>query len=152
MKLFKLALLACAGLLFALACTSEAPNAKQSANTQTAAPATTPAPASTPVDTLADARKLYGQTCARCHGDNGAGGEFDLDGKKLKAPSLRDGHALKHDEAHLAKKIAEGGDGMPAFNKRLSPEQITNLVRFIRQDLQGGANAPGAANANQAAH
>ncbi len=151
MKLFKLILLACAGLLFAIACSNESPNANQTANTQTAAPAT-PVPASTPVDQLADARKLFGQTCSRCHGDNGAGGEFDLDGKKLKAPSLRAGHALKHDEAHLAKQIAAGGDGMPAFNKRLSPEQINNLVRFIHQDLQAGASATGAANANQTAH
>ncbi len=151
MKLFKLVLVVCAGLLFALACSNEAPNANQSANTQSAAPVT-PAPASTPVDQLADARKLFGQTCSRCHGDNGAGGEFDLEGKKLKAPSLRDGHALKHDDAHLAKKIAEGGDGMPAFNKRLSPEQINNLVRFIHQDLQAGASATSTGNANHAAH
>lgn len=150
MKLLKLALLACAGLLCAVACTNNAPdsNGNRIANVQTA----TPPAVATPIDQLADARKLYGQVCSRCHGDNGAGGEFDFDGKKMKAPSLRDGHALKHDDAHLAKKIAEGGDGMPAFNKRLTPEQINNLVRFIRQDLQAGANAPGAANANQAAH
>ncbi len=152
MKLFKLALLACAGLLFAVACNNNAPGTNQPANTQTAAPAPPPIAAATPVDQLADARKLFGQTCSRCHGDNGAGGEFDLDGKKLKAPSLRDGHALKHDDAHLAKKIAEGGDGMPAFNKRLSPEQINNLVRFIRQDLQAGASATSTGNANHAAH
>ena len=36
----------------------------------------------------------------------GEGGEFDVDGKKLKAPSLRAGHALKHPDDELAKKIS----------------------------------------------
>jgi mono/diheme cytochrome c family protein len=153
MKLLKLAILFCAAALLGVACAS-APSTNQPATGNTPATATTnaPAPAATPVDQLADSRKLFTQVCARCHGDTGEGGEFDLDGKKAKAPSLRAGHALKHADAELAKKISTGGDGMPAFGKRLSAEQIDNLVRFIRQDLQGGASASGAANDNQAAH
>jgi mono/diheme cytochrome c family protein len=153
MKLCKLIIIACAALLFAVACNSSS-STNQTANAPAATP--TPAPANTPVDQLADARRMFGQggTCARCHGADGAGGEFEVDGKKLKAPSLRAGHAGTHPDAQLAKKISEGGDGMPAFNKRLSPEQINNLVRFIRQDLQAGAHtgATNAGNDNHAAH
>ncbi|MFL6210683.1 MAG: c-type cytochrome [Pyrinomonadaceae bacterium] len=149
MKLFKLVILICAGALLGVAC-ANAPSTNQPAPTN--APATTNAnaraPAATPADQLADSRKLFAQTCARCHGDNGEGGEFELDGKKSKAPTLRTGHAVKHPDAELAKKISTGGDGMPAFGKRLSAEQIDNLVRFIRQDLQAGASGTSTGNQN----
>lgn len=143
MKLFKLAIFICAGALLGVAC-SNAPSTNQpaSSNAPATANANAPAPAATTVDQLADSRKLFAQVCARCHGDTGEGGEFDFDGKKMKAPTLRAGHAVKHADAELAKKIAKGGDGMPAFDKRLSAEQIDNLVRFIRQDLQAGASSP----------
>ena len=150
MKLFKLAIIFCAAALFVIAC-NNAPTTNQIATGNTpAVNANAPTPAATPADQLADARATFSHTCSRCHGDKGEGGEFDVDGKKLKAPSLREGHVLKHPDEQLAKKIANGGDGMPAFGKRLTPEQINNLVRFIRQDLQGGAPA-GAANDNHTA-
>ena len=152
MRLSKLAAIFCAGALFAAACAT-ANDTNQPATTNANAPAaTTPTAAATPADQLAEARKMFaeGGVCARCHGTSGEGGEFDVDGKKLKAPSLRAEHAVKHDDAWLAKKIAEGGDGMPAFKKRFTPEQIDNLVRFIRHDFQAGAAASSATNDNHA--
>jgi mono/diheme cytochrome c family protein len=59
--------------------------------------------------------------------------------KTLNVPSLKTGHALNHSEEQLAKQIRQGGDGMPAFGDRLKPEEITGLVRLIRQEFQGGA-------------
>jgi mono/diheme cytochrome c family protein len=154
MRLSKLATIFCACTLFAVACAT-ANNTNQTATTNANAPTatTTATTTATPADQLAEARKMFaeGGVCARCHGTSGEGGEFDVDGKKLKAPSLRTGHAVKHDDAALKKKIEEGGDGMPAFKKRLTSEQIDNLVRFIRQDLQAGAAATGATNVNHAA-
>ncbi|HEX8073203.1 MAG TPA: cytochrome c [Pyrinomonadaceae bacterium] len=144
MKLCKLALVACAALLSVAACSTSSTTTPPATNAPAAA--NTPAPTATP-DELADARKTYAATCSRCHGDTGAGGEFDFDGKKMKAPSLREGHAVKHDDAHLAGKIADGGDGMPSFKKRLAPEQIDHIVRFIRRDFQAGATAAGNTNA-----
>ena len=152
MELFKLAMIVCATALLGVACNNAAStNQPAPNNTPRTANANTTTPAPTPADQLADARKMFstGGVCARCHGEQGEGGEFELDGKKLKAPSLRAGHALSHSDAQLAKKITSGGDGMPAFGKRLSQDQINNLVRFIRQDLQAGAS--GAANNNRAA-
>ena len=152
MKLFKLAIVVCAAALVGVACAS-APSTNQPApgKAPAAANANASAPAATP-DQLADTRKLFGQVCARCHGDTGEGGEFDVDGKKVKAPTLRAGHAVKHTDAELVKTITSGDDGMPAFGKRLSQEQIGNLVRFIRQDLQAGASAGGAGNDNHNAN
>jgi len=151
MKLFKFVVIVCACALFVVACSnSNSTNQPATGNAKVAANANAPTPAAAPADQLADARATFSHTCSRCHGDKGEGGEFDVDGKKLKAPSLREGHVLKHPDEQLAKKIANGGDGMPAFGKRLTPEQINNLVRFIRQDLEAGAKT-GASNDNHAA-
>lgn len=153
MKLLKLAVITCAAALFTLACNSST-STNQTANNNTKAPpnanASTPTSAATPADPLADARRQFSQggTCARCHGETGEGGEFDVDGKKMKAPNLKTGHALKMSDDQIAKKIANGGDGMPAFGKRLTPDQINALTRFIRQDIQGGAST--STNANNA--
>jgi mono/diheme cytochrome c family protein len=62
-----------------------------------------------------------------------------IEGKPLKVPSLKEGHALKHTDEELAKQISKGGDGMPPFKDKLTPEQINNLVRFIHRDIQGNA-------------
>jgi mono/diheme cytochrome c family protein len=147
MKLFKLAAIVCA-CAFCLAACSTATNTNTTVmtNAPPATGASTPAPAATP-DELAQSRQLYGQVCVRCHGAKGEGGEFDFDGKKLKAPSLSTGHVVKDSDAELAEQIAEGGEGMPAFKKRLSAEQINNLVRFIRREFQAGATT-GAGNDN----
>jgi mono/diheme cytochrome c family protein len=153
MKSLKLAIITCAAALFAIACNSSTSTNQTANNTKAPANANAPTPAATPADPLADARKQFAQggTCARCHGETGAGGEFDVDGKKMKAPNLKTGHALKMSDEQVAKKITNGGDGMPPFGKRLTPDQINNLVRFIRQDIQGGASTGANANSNTTA-
>ena len=141
MKFIKLALTVSALGLF-IACTSSNTNQTTSVTTQPspAAPAMTPTTTTpSPEDELAVARATFSQVCARCHKENGEGGAFELEGVKLKVPNLREGHVVKDSDKELAEQIADGGDGMPAFKKRLSQEQIDNLVRFIRRDLQGGA-------------
>lgn len=155
MKTLKLALILCAA---ALAACSNAPNANnETAHTGNAAPpasTTTPrAAASATPDQFAEARATYNTACVRCHKENGEGGLVELDEKtKVKVPSLREGHALKHDEAAFARQIANGGEGMPAFKKRLSQEQIDQLARFIRQDMQRGLVQDNAANPAPDAH
>jgi mono/diheme cytochrome c family protein len=146
MKLIKLALLIAAIALFLLACNNTS-NTNQTANTQptpaqspTAATANTAQPS--PADEFAAVRPIYAESCARCHKIDGEGGTVEVLGKKLKVPSLKIGHALKHSDAEFAKQISEGGDGMPAFKERLKPEQINDLVRFIRKEFQSGAVAP----------
>lgn len=146
MKLIKLALLIAAVTLFVVACNNAA-NTNQTANTNTAqTPAASPTAAAntapSPADELAAVRPIYAETCARCHKLDGEGGPTEVRGKKLNVPSLKKGHALKHTDEEFAKQISEGGDGMPAFKDRLKPEQIKDLVRFIRKEFQTGAATP----------
>jgi len=92
---------------------------------------------STP-DQWAAARATFAKDCQSCHGANGTGGPVKLDdGTRLKVPSLREGHALRHPDADFVKQITKGGDGMPAFEKKLTPEQINDIVKFIRHEFQG---------------
>ncbi|MDX6501353.1 MAG: copper resistance protein [Blastocatellia bacterium] len=125
-------------LLWLSACqtdkTTSAPNANNSS----------PMAQSTP-DQFAAVRASYEKNCKLCHGPNGEGGPVKLDdGTKLKVPSLREGHALKHPDSDFVKQITKGGDGMPAFGEKLKPEEINDMVRFIRQEFQGGKTPPGA--------
>jgi len=102
----------------------------------------TPAAASTP-DEFAAARASYEKNCKLCHGANGEGGPVKLeDGTKLKVPTFRAGHALRHPDSDFVKQITKGGDGMPAFGEKLKPEEINDLIRFIRHEFQGGMMPP----------
>src|SRR5437868_4912708 len=94
-------------------------------------------------DEFAAARSVYEKNCKGCHGETGNGGPVKLpDGTKLKVPSLREGHALHHPDSDFVKQITRGGDGMPAFEKKLTPDQINELIRFIRHEFQGGMTPP----------
>jgi mono/diheme cytochrome c family protein len=139
MKLHKLALVAFAALFFAAACnnTQTAPNSNPGARPSATAAATTSTPASTATpDELAAAAADYSQFCIKCHKADGTGGLVELEGEKIKVPSLRE-HGLKDSDAHLTKQIVEGGDEMPPFGKRLDQTRIDNLVRYIRREFHG---------------
>ncbi|HYH85849.1 MAG TPA: cytochrome c [Pyrinomonadaceae bacterium] len=146
MKLLKPVLVAFALVSFIAACDSGTTPTNQTANTNARPAATaTPAPTATP-DALASAAADYSQFCIRCHKADGTGGPFELeDGAKLKVPSLRE-HGKKDSDDHLAKQIREGGDGMPAFEKRLDDARINNLVRYIRREFHGQTASGGSGN------
>jgi len=123
-------------LLWLGACQTAKTTSTQSANNAS------PAAQSTP-DQFAAVRTSYEKNCKLCHGANGEGGPVKLDdGTKLKVPSLREGHALKHPDSDFVKQITKGGDGMPAFGEKLKPEEINDMIRFIRQEFQGGKTPP----------
>jgi len=93
---------------------------------------------STP-DRFAAARATYDKECRSCHGTKGSGGPVKLDdGTKLKVPSFQDVRALRHPDSDYLKQITKGGDGMPAFEKKLTPEQMNDLIGFIREVFQTG--------------
>jgi mono/diheme cytochrome c family protein len=142
MKLIKLALTCAALTVFAISCTTETTNTNQASNANTrpqtaASPAATAQASPTPADEFAQTRVVYAEMCTVCHGPKGDGGTVKIQDKQLKVPSLKEGHALNHNEAQLAKQISQGGDGMPAFKDRLKPEVINDLVRLIRKEFQG---------------
>ena len=132
MKAFTYTLLIVSVSLFVVACNK--PNV-ETVTHNGPTPALSPA-AATP-DELAPTRAIFKKNCSECHGEDGTGGTKTVDGKKLKVPNLRAGHALGHFDEDFIKQITKGGDGMPAFKDKLTPEQVNLLVHFIRHELQG---------------
>lgn len=141
MKSIKLALAIALITLFAIACSNTPTDT--ATNTGGGAQATpTPKASPTPTpDEFAKTREVYKQNCAICHQPTGEGGLVEIEKVKLKVPSLKAGHALKHTDEQFAKQITNGGEGMPPFKDKLKKEEISDLVRFIRKDIQAGAAA-----------
>ena len=109
--------------------------------------AATPAASPAVADDLASARAIFNATCVNCHRENGEGGIAELDeGVRIKVPSFKTAHSFQHTDQQFARKIANGDKeaGMPAFQGRLTPEQINALVRFIRREFQSAGPKEGA--------
>jgi len=137
-KRYLIALVAVACFLFVAACKNGQTNtaANTSPNSNRATSQSTP-------DQFAAVKTIYEKDCKECHGQTGEGGPVKLqDGTKLKVPTLRSGHALRHNDAEFVKQITKGGDGMPAFADKLKAEEINDLIKFIRREFQGGATPP----------
>lgn len=129
MKLCTLALATFSVMIFMSGCN------KPATETTNNVPVASPKASATP-DEFATARATLKKSCAGCHGEDGTGGLKTVDGKKLKVPTFREGHALKHSDEDFVKQITKGGDGMPAFKDKLSPEEMNAMVRFIRHEFQ----------------
>ena len=138
MKLIALALTCVAIALVTFACTERAApenaNAYRASGTPPGSPSPTP---SASVDELATARANYTKNCEPCHGESGTGGLVKVENKQIKVASLKADHAIKHTDGELAKTITNGEEEMPAFKDKLSPQEIADLVRFIRKEFQG---------------
>ncbi len=134
MRRLSIVVIAAAAGLFSAACnkTTLSPNSNSGPTTASGTP-----------DAFAAARGTFAKNCKECHGANGTGGPVKLaDGTKLKVPSLREGHALRHPDSDFVKQIEKGGDGMPAFKDKLSAQQIKDMISFIRHEFQGGMTPP----------
>jgi len=117
-------------LLIASACK---PNQTSSSNAGDSHPSASATP-----DQFAAVRGGYDKLCKSCHGPTGEGGPVKLeDGTKLKVPSLREGRAVRHEDSEYIKQITKGGDGMPAFEGKMSPENMSGLIKMIRVEYQG---------------
>ena len=82
------------------------------------------------------ARKVYGQSCARCHGETGAGGVIQIKDFSLKVPSFQDPRVTSDTDDDYRRRIANGGQGMPKFKDKLTENEIANLVAYIRAEFQ----------------
>jgi|SRR5215471_1739312 len=78
-----------------------------------------------------DGATIFKSKCALCHGANGAGDSPT--GKALKVKDLRSDETQKQSDADLSSTIAKGRNKMPAFGERLKPEEIQQVVAYIRQ-------------------
>jgi mono/diheme cytochrome c family protein len=81
----------------------------------------------------AQAKKTYGYDCAMCHGTDGNGkGDLAVD-MKLKLPDYRDPAALKDKtDGELFYIIKNGTGDMPPEGERAKPDEIWNLVIYVR--------------------
>jgi cytochrome c6 len=77
-----------------------------------------------------DAEKIYKTHCALCHAPDGSGSTPT--GRALKAQDLRSDVVQKKSDAELTAVITHGQGKMPAFGKKLKPDDIAKLVAFIR--------------------
>lgn len=78
-----------------------------------------------------EARKLFKQHCAKCHGADGAG--ETVQGKIAGAPDFTDPqwHEQFEDQG-LIYSVTHGRSQMPAFGKKLTQQQIKTLVSYVR--------------------
>lgn len=79
--------------------------------------------------------ELFQRNCSMCHGAQGEGKQVGT----LKVPSLREGRPATDPDERLFAQVHDGGNGMPPFKYTLTDEQIQDLVRFVREELQGRA-------------
>lgn len=135
MKIISLALLCVAIALVVSACTETA----TPANTNTARTAASPAaPAATATpNALAGAQANFTKNCEPCHGPTGEGGPVKVNNKQIKVPSLKSEHAMKQSDEHITKMITNGEEAMPAFKDKMSAQEITDMVKFVRAHFQG---------------
>jgi len=135
MKLISLALTCVAIALIAVACTETA----TPTNTNTATTAASPAAPAPTVDQFAAARANFTKNCEPCHGPNGEGGLVQVpnSNKKIKVPSLKAEHAIKHTDEQLTKMITNGEEEMPAFKDKMTSQEIADMVKFVRAHFQG---------------
>ena len=142
MKILKTCLVLSAIALFIFACSDNKPANSNSTNTANTNKPAANTPANTqptaPADELAAARKIYSEKCERCHKPDGTGGEVDIEGKKIKAANFTTDRMKKEPDAEFIEIIENGekDEGMPAFNGKLTDEEIKSLVKLIRKDFQ----------------
>jgi mono/diheme cytochrome c family protein len=92
---------------------------------------------------LAAGKKTYGFDCAMCHGKDGDGkGELAVD-MKLKLMDYRDPASLKDmTDGDLFYIIKNGKGDMTGEGDRSKPDEIWNLVNYVRSLAQKNFTAP----------
>jgi len=73
---------------------------------------------------------LYKQKCAACHGVDGKG--ETPTGKAMKVKDFASEEVKKMSDEDLSEAISKGKGKMPAYGKSLKPEQVKDLVAYIR--------------------
>jgi cytochrome c6 len=80
--------------------------------------------------TFADGGADFKAKCAACHGATGAGDTTM--GKNLKLKDLGSAEVQKQSDEELTTVIGKGKGKMPAYDGKLSKDQISDVVKFIR--------------------
>jgi mono/diheme cytochrome c family protein len=79
----------------------------------------------------APAKDLFASRCAICHGPDGSA--QSAMGKSLKIRDFHSADVQQQTDADLKTVITKGKGKMPTFGGKLKPEQIDQLVGYIRE-------------------
>ena len=77
-----------------------------------------------------DVAALYKSKCAACHGADGKGDTPA--GKKLGARDLHSPEVAKMSDTELFDITKKGKEKMPAYDKKLTDDQIKELIKYVR--------------------
>jgi cytochrome c6 len=77
-----------------------------------------------------DDASLYKAKCASCHAADGSGNTPV--GSKLGVKSLSDPEVAKHSDAEWDEITKKGKGKMPAYDGKLTDDQIKGLVKYMR--------------------
>jgi mono/diheme cytochrome c family protein len=138
MKLALACVFVCSFLLLPLQCRSQEPTkpadekpAADAKNSSDSAKSANPVKASP--TSIASGKKKYGQDCAMCHGKEGAGDGDLAEDMHLKLKDLREADVLKDiSDAEMYKIINNGKGKMMGEEGRLKPDEIWDVVNFVR--------------------
>jgi mono/diheme cytochrome c family protein len=82
-----------------------------------------------------DVAKVFSANCKLCHAADGSGNSPS--GKSLGAKDLRSAEIQNKTDQELTELIATGKGKMPAFGKKLQPDDIKQLVAYVRSLAKG---------------
>jgi len=78
-----------------------------------------------------DGKKIYNARCSICHGVDGRGNTPQ--GRKVKAKDLRTPDVQNQSNDLLMETVMDGFGKMPGFEKKLSADQIQQVLAYIRE-------------------
>jgi cytochrome c6 len=87
------------------------------------------------IPAAADAAATYKAKCAMCHGADGKG-ETPM-GKKFGIHDFASPEVQKQSDAELEAITAKGKGKMPTYEKSLKPDEIKELITYIRGLAKG---------------
>jgi len=124
----------CAALWLGVWQQEKKPGEEKPSGEKTAGEASKPVnPVKPTPESLAQGKKTYGFDCAMCHGDEGAGDGDLAESMHLKLKDYRDAAVLKDKtDGEIYTIILNGKGQMSGEEGRLKPEQIWNVVNYVR--------------------
>jgi mono/diheme cytochrome c family protein len=98
-------------------------------------------PVEASAQSMARGRSLYQDNCRRCHGEYGFGDGPDAAGLGVRPAMLR--HAARHhSDGKLSYMIRKGRDPMPAWQDKLSQDELWDLINYLRFEIGARRGPP----------
>jgi mono/diheme cytochrome c family protein len=92
---------------------------------------------------IAEGKRLYGATdCALCHGKDGDGKGVEAKDINMNLHDWSKPESLSHfTDGELSYLILKGKGRMPAYDSRETPEQVWQIIDYLRS-MPAGGDAP----------